>query len=166
MGLAPQTLALFQGAKHLVRTLPADAVLLYTETDLDWEAVQQELDGCRLLVAAEDVALTTKLKTYPNLTVLEIDPGPTPTQERMSLALLEAVRSDKLQQSADVVALYNGIEVGKDNPEAIDSSQYHSPRRAPGTAQRPGSAEAGYSGAAGNAAGRRGPGDGDRPRRP
>ena len=121
MGLAPQTLALFQGARHLVRTLPADAVLLYTETDLDWDAVQKELDGCRLLVAAQDVALTDKLKTYPNLTVLEIDPGPTPTQERMSLALLEAVRSDKLRQSADVVALYNGIEVGNDNPEAIDS---------------------------------------------
>ena len=38
MGLAPQTLALFQAAKHLVQTLPADAVLLYTETDLDWDA--------------------------------------------------------------------------------------------------------------------------------
>jgi DNA integrity scanning protein DisA with diadenylate cyclase activity len=121
MGLAPQTLALFQAARHLVQTLPADAVLLYTETDLDWVLVQQELDGCRLLVAAQDAALTTKLKTHQNLTVLEIDPGPTPTQERMSLALLEAVRSDKLRQSADVVALYNGIEVGKDNAETIDS---------------------------------------------
>ena len=121
MALAPQTLALFQAARHLVQSLPADAVLLYTETDLDWDAVQQELDGCRLLVAAQDTVLTTKLKTYPNLTVLDIDPGPTPTQERMSLALLEAVRSDKLRQSADVVALYNGIEVGNDNPEAIDS---------------------------------------------
>jgi DNA integrity scanning protein DisA with diadenylate cyclase activity len=121
MGLAPQTIALFQAARHLVQTLPADAVLLYTETDLDWDVVQQELDGCRLLVAAQDVVLTTKLKSHPNLTVLEIDPGPTPTQERMSLALLEAVRSDKLRQSADVVALYNGIEVGKENPETIDS---------------------------------------------
>jgi DNA integrity scanning protein DisA with diadenylate cyclase activity len=121
MGLAPQTLALFQAARHLVQTLPADAVLLYTETDLDWDVVQQELDGCRLLVAAQDVALTSKLKAHRNLTVLEIDPGPTPTQERMSLALLEAVRSDKLRQSADVVALYNGIEVGKDNAEMIDS---------------------------------------------
>ena len=39
----------------------------------------------------------------------------------MSLALLEAVRSDKLRQGADVVALYNGIEVGQDKPEPIDS---------------------------------------------
>jgi DNA integrity scanning protein DisA with diadenylate cyclase activity len=121
MGLAPQTLALFQAARHLVQTLPADAVLVYTETDLEWDVVRQELDGCRLLVAAQDPVLTSKLKTYRHLTVLEIDPGPTPTQERMSLALLEAVRSDRLRQSADVVALYNGIEVGKEHADAIDS---------------------------------------------
>ena len=41
MGLAPQTISLFQAARHLVHTLPADAVLLYTETDLDWDAVQR-----------------------------------------------------------------------------------------------------------------------------
>jgi DNA integrity scanning protein DisA with diadenylate cyclase activity len=121
MGLAPQTLALFQAARHLVQTLPADAVLLYTETDMEWDVVQQELDGCRLLVAAQDPVLTSKLKKHSRLTVLEIDPGPTPTQERMSLALLEAVRSDKLRQSADVVALYNGIEVGTEHADAVDS---------------------------------------------
>src|SRR5262249_19410337 len=49
------------------------------------------------------------------------DPGPTPTQERMSLALLEAVRTEKIQSGADIVALYNGIDVGSDKPEQIDS---------------------------------------------
>src|SRR5262245_29661804 len=121
MGLAPQTLSLLQAARHLVQALPADAVLLYTETDLDWDMVQEELDGCRLLVAAEDRELTGKLKEHPHLTVLDIDPGPTPTQERMSLALLEAVRSDRLRQGADVVALYNGIDIGQDGSEQIDS---------------------------------------------
>jgi DNA integrity scanning protein DisA with diadenylate cyclase activity len=121
MGLAPQTLALFEAARQLVHTLPADAVLLYTEADLDWDLVVKQLDGCRLLVAAEDRELTARIKDHPSLTVLDIDPGPTPTQERMSLALLEAVRSDKLQQGADVVALYNGIDVGKEHPETVDS---------------------------------------------
>jgi DNA integrity scanning protein DisA with diadenylate cyclase activity len=121
MGLAPQTVALLQAARQLVLRLPADAVLLLTETDLNWDDVMRHLDGCRLLVAAEDGPLTKKLKTHPHLTVLDIDPGPTPTQERMSLALLEAVRSDKLRQSADVVALYNGIEVGRDKAEPVDS---------------------------------------------
>lgn len=121
MALAPQTIALLQAACQMVRELPADAVLLLTETDLDWRAVLDHLGGCRLLVAAEDGALTEKLKSHPELTVLDIDPGPTPTQERMSLALLEAVRSDKLPQGADVIALYNGIDVGQEKSESADS---------------------------------------------
>ena len=103
------------------RALPADAVLLLTETDLDWDRVRARLGDCRLLVAAEDGGLTRQLRTYPDLTVLDIDPGPTPTQERMSLALLEAVRSDKLHQGSDVVVVYNGIEVGQGPHEAVDS---------------------------------------------
>src|SRR5438132_7881956 len=117
MALAPQTIALLKAARHLVLTLPADAILLLTETDLDWDAVHEQLDGCRLLVAAEDHLLTQRLTARPELTVLDIDPGPTPTQERMSLALLEAVRSDRLRQGADVVALYNGIDIGQDGSE-------------------------------------------------
>ena len=39
----------------------------------------------------------------------------------MSLALLEAVASEKLHTGADVVALYNGIEAEEGKPEHIDS---------------------------------------------
>jgi DNA integrity scanning protein DisA with diadenylate cyclase activity len=121
MALAPQTITMLQVARQLVNGLPGDAVLLLTQMDLDWDAVREQLGDCRLLVAAEDRQLTETLKSYPDLTVLDIDPGPTPTQEKMSLALLEAVRSDKLRQGADVVAIYNGIEVGQDNPEGLDT---------------------------------------------
>jgi diadenylate cyclase len=121
MGLPLQTVALLKAAQQLVREMPADAVLLLTETNLDWEAVLTHLAGCRLLVAAQDGALTQKLKEEHGLTVLDIDPGPTPTQERMSLALLEAVASEKLHTGADVVALYNGIEAEEGKPEHIDS---------------------------------------------
>jgi diadenylate cyclase len=62
-----------------------------------------------------------KLQDNHLFTLLDIDAGPTPTQERMSLALLEAVRNDKLKPGAHVVALYNGIEIGSDRPEHIDS---------------------------------------------
>ncbi len=83
--------------------------------------VRAHLGEARLLVAAEDTKLTARLQTEPDLTVLEIDPGPTPTQERMSLALLEAVRTEKLPQNADVVALYNGIDVDSLSGEPVDS---------------------------------------------
>jgi DNA integrity scanning protein DisA with diadenylate cyclase activity len=121
MVLPRQTLALLQTAHRLVRDLPADAVLLLTETNLDWDAVLEQLPGCRLLVAAQDGVLTKRLKEYVGLTVLDIDPGPTPTQERMSLALLEAVASEKLQTGAHIVALYNGIEAEEGSSEQIDS---------------------------------------------
>jgi DNA integrity scanning protein DisA with diadenylate cyclase activity len=121
MGLPTQTVALLQAARQLVQELPADAVLLLTETDLDWDAVREHLGECRLLVAAQDATLTQKLKDQADLTVLDIDPGPTPTQERMSLALLQAVADEKLRTGAHVVALYNGIEIGTDKPEHIDS---------------------------------------------
>ncbi|HZT80606.1 MAG TPA: diadenylate cyclase [Gemmataceae bacterium] len=121
MALPPQTVALLKAARQLVLHLPADAVLLLTEKDLDWAAVLEHLRGCRLLVAAQDGPLTRQLKEHPELTVLDIDPGPTPTQERMSLALIEAVRSEQLHTGAGVVALYNGIDVGTDSPEQIDS---------------------------------------------
>src|SRR5437762_11701861 len=90
MPLPRQTIVLLQAARQLAKEMPADAVLLLTETNLDWEAVLEHLAGCRLLVAAQDGVLTQKLKEEHGLTVLDIDPGPTPTQERMSLALLEA----------------------------------------------------------------------------
>jgi DNA integrity scanning protein DisA with diadenylate cyclase activity len=121
MGLPRQTIALLQSARQLAQELPADAVLLLTETNLDWDLVLAYLSDCRLLVAAQDGLLTQRLKEHPSLHVLDIDPGPTPTQERMSLALLEAVATDWLQPGAHVVALYNGIEAEPDRPEQIDS---------------------------------------------
>jgi DNA integrity scanning protein DisA with diadenylate cyclase activity len=121
MGLPLQTVALLQAARQVVQELPADAVLLLTETRLDWGAVLKHLDGCRLLLAAQNKDDVPLLPTHPDVTVLDIDPGPTPTQERMSLALLEAVRSERLRPGADVVVLYNGIDVGTDKPEQIDS---------------------------------------------
>src|ERR1700722_9323559 len=121
MELAPQTLALLQTARHLFDALPADAVLLITETDLDWDVVFEHLPAQNLLVAAQDRNLTKTLQGYKDLVVLDIDPGPTPTQERMSLALLEAVAQERLRSGAHVIALYNGIGADPDRPEPIDS---------------------------------------------
>ena len=122
MGLPRQTVSLLEAAKLLALDLPADAILLLTERDLDWDEVRSYLGrDPQLLVAAQDTQLTEKLKEVPRLTVLDIDPGPTPIQERMSLALLEAVATERLKSGAHVVVLYNGIEVEQGAPEHIDS---------------------------------------------
>ncbi len=121
MGLARQTISLLQAARQLVHFLPADAVLVLAEKGLDWDALLEQLDGCRLLVAAVDPDVKRRLEARADLTVLDLDPGPTPTQEFMSLALLEAVRTDAARGDADVVVLYNGIEVADENQELLDS---------------------------------------------
>jgi DNA integrity scanning protein DisA with diadenylate cyclase activity len=100
--------------------MPADAVLLLTETELDWEAVRAQLDGCRLLVAAQDPHLTGRLKQEPGLAVLDVDPKSVPVRERIGQALLEAIATEQLRSGAHVVALYNGVEV-EDAPDQIDS---------------------------------------------
>lgn len=120
MALPRQTLALLESAQNLVKELPADAVMLLTETDLDWELVLEKLAGSRLLVCAHDPAVNKILKENSSLTVIDFDSTPTPTDERLGLALLEAVAREHLQPGAHVVALYNGIDT-EVKPEQIDS---------------------------------------------
>jgi DNA integrity scanning protein DisA with diadenylate cyclase activity len=121
MALPDQTVALLKSAGHLAREMPADAVLLLTETDLPWEEVLAQMPHSKLLVAARDKNLVRKLHNTAGLSVLDIDAGPIPTQELLSQALLEAVASEQLRSGAHVIAVYNGIDVGADQPEQIDS---------------------------------------------
>jgi len=118
--LPPQTLSLLQAARRLCQQLPADAVLLLAETDLDWAAVRAELEGCRLLVAAHNEDLARKLKAEPGLDVLDIDARPMPVRDRISQALLEAIATEQLRTGAHIIALYNGVEI-EDGPDQIDS---------------------------------------------
>jgi DNA integrity scanning protein DisA with diadenylate cyclase activity len=121
MSLPLQTVALLQAARDLVKGLPADAVLLLTETPIDWDEVAQKLAGCRLFVAAENPALTKPLREHADWTVIDLDHGPLPTQDRMSEALLSAVISEAMPPGAHVVVLYNGIATLEDAPEPIDT---------------------------------------------
>lgn len=121
MSLPSQTVALLQAARDLVKGLPADAVLVLPEMPLDWEEVGRLLGGCRLFVASENPSLTRPLVEHPDWTVIELDPEPHPTQERMNEALLKAVTDELLMPGAHVVALYNGIATIEDAPEPVDS---------------------------------------------
>jgi len=121
MSLPSQTIALLQAARDLVKTLPADAVLVLTETAIDWEEVGRSLVGCRLFAAAENPALTKPLRDHTDWTVIDLDPEPHPTQERMNDALLKAVTQNMLQPGSHIIALYNGIATLEDAPEPVDS---------------------------------------------
>jgi DNA integrity scanning protein DisA with diadenylate cyclase activity len=122
MALPQQTVALLKAARQLVAALPADAVLLLTETALNWDEVRKMLDGSRLLVGVQDRRLAQDLIDHPHIRLVDLDPEPLPTQERMAMALLRAIASETLQPGAHVVVLYNGIAATEDDrPEPIDS---------------------------------------------
>ncbi|GIW79809.1 MAG: hypothetical protein KatS3mg105_1616 [Gemmatales bacterium] len=121
MPIPHQTRYLLEAAQKLSQELKADAVLLLTEKILDWEVVLEKLEGCRVLIAAEDPAITQKLKEHGNITTLEMGAQPLTTQERISMTLLEAVSKEHLRPGADVIVLYNGIDSVEERPEHIDS---------------------------------------------
>ena len=78
MGLPHQTEVLLETAQKLATMLPADAVLMLTETNLDVGHRAGKARRLPLLVAAQDGLLTESLKKQAGLTVIDIDPGPTP----------------------------------------------------------------------------------------
>jgi DNA integrity scanning protein DisA with diadenylate cyclase activity len=121
MALPRQTIALLDAARELVKDQVAEMVLLLTETRLNWDEVRSHLKGCKLLVAAESEEVTKAIREETNLDVLDLDPEPVPTQERMSLALLKAIAAEKVSPGEHVVVLYNGIATSEDIPEPIDS---------------------------------------------
>src|SRR5262245_6831053 len=121
MAIAEQTLALLKSARQVYQDLPADAVLIVAETSIEWEPMRARLSGCRILVAAHGRALTQRLRELPGIELIELDPVPAPIVERMSIALLRAVASERLMPGAHVVVLYNGIAAEQGRPEPIDT---------------------------------------------
>jgi DNA integrity scanning protein DisA with diadenylate cyclase activity len=119
--LPPQTIGLLRAARHLYADLPADALVLITETPLDWDAVLGYLGNCRLLVAAQNPDSAKKLRLHSQITLLDLGADPKPIEDRISLALLRAVADERLQPGAHIVVLYNGIAAEPDRPEPIDS---------------------------------------------
>jgi DNA integrity scanning protein DisA with diadenylate cyclase activity len=121
MSIPLQTAALLQCARDLVKGETADAVLLLTETALDWEEVERLLLGCKLFAASDKPALLKPLRDSQTWNVIELEPEPLPIQERLSNALLNAVTANDVQPGAHVAVLYNGIATLEDAPEPIDS---------------------------------------------
>jgi diadenylate cyclase len=121
MSLPAQTIALLQSARDLVKGLPADAALILIETPLDWDEVRRIFAGCKLFIAADKPALLKPLREDGDWAVLDLEPEPLATQERLGNALLHAVTTEQLQPGAHVVVLYNGISTLLDAPEPVDS---------------------------------------------
>ncbi|HMP01921.1 MAG TPA: DNA integrity scanning protein DisA nucleotide-binding domain protein [Gemmatales bacterium] len=118
--LPAQTVHLLQAARQLGSSLAADAILLITGADLDWEGVRALLGSAKLLVVATEARLGHALRTKHKLDLVVGDFHPMPMKERINLCLLEALAAEQLPAGATVVVVYNGIEMA-DDQDQIDT---------------------------------------------
>jgi diadenylate cyclase len=111
MGLSTLTAQLLQAARSTAEQIAASGIFVFAEAELPWEAVTAQLGACRLFAAAQDAKLQEKLRQFTNITLLELEQRPIPARELLSLALLEALATEKLPRGGVVVALYNSLDL-------------------------------------------------------
>ena len=107
-------------ARDAVSETQAEAVLLLAEWPLDWDAVRRELDPCKLLVATSGLATAPEGETASaenaagkdraGIQWIRLEDSNSPTPERLTMALLDAVADERLKPGASVVALYSGFD--------------------------------------------------------
>ena len=106
MALSPTVAALVAGSNNLVTALKADAVLVLADTPLDWSEVRALLPRVALFTAVSSQAERTFLRDkHPGIRVLETTTGGISIRERLSMALLEAIRHEWLSSGARVLVL-------------------------------------------------------------
>ena len=91
--------------------LAANGVFVFAETELPWDAVTEQLGDFPLFAAAQDAGLLEQLREYPKITLLALEQRSIPARELLSLALLEALATEKLPHGGVVVALYNSLGI-------------------------------------------------------
>jgi diadenylate cyclase len=113
--LTKATMSLLELACDAVSRVGAVAVLLLPESPMDWGSVQEAAGKAKALVAvvSEEQAQAVK---EAGLIPLEVDPSEAAINERITLALIEAVANDHLKAGARVVVVYSSFEA-----ETLDS---------------------------------------------
>jgi DNA integrity scanning protein DisA with diadenylate cyclase activity len=121
MPLPRQTTALLASARRLAEELPARAVLVIPEMEMNWAEVRNYLGPSELLVATRDWNIQSQLQGHEGITLVPYDPTDYAIDDRVNLAVLGAIRAELLQKGDQIVVLYNGIESMPEAPEPVDS---------------------------------------------
>ncbi|MCY2937054.1 MAG: diadenylate cyclase [Planctomycetota bacterium] len=122
MALSPTASALVSGARNLVGSLGADAVLVLADMPLDWSELRKLLPDVPLLTAVPSTFERELLEEkYPEVRVLEATSSGMSIRERLSLALLEAIRREWLSAGARVLVLCRNFPDPDEEMPQIDT---------------------------------------------
>jgi len=113
--LTKATLSLLEVASEAVARAGATGLLVMPEGPMDWDAVRALAGGVRVLVAVESDRQEAAVKEA-GLEAVAVEPTEAAVNERITLALIEAVANDQLKAGDRVVVAYSGFEA-----EVLDS---------------------------------------------
>lgn len=113
--LTKATLSLLEVASEAVPRAGATGLLVMPEGPMDWDAVRALAGGVRVLVAVESDRQEAAVKEA-GLEAVAVEPTEAAVNERITLALIEAVANDQLKAGDRVVVAYSGFEA-----EVLDS---------------------------------------------
>jgi DNA integrity scanning protein DisA with diadenylate cyclase activity len=120
-GLSDRLSTILTLARRALHETESDAVLLFAEWPLDWPGVRERLGNCKLLVvtpfssAVMDEPAAVEGNPVPTIDtsgiewIRLVDAGGS-TQERLTMALLEAVADEHIRPGASVVAVYRAFD--------------------------------------------------------
>ncbi len=106
-----QIATMFGLGVRLGKLREADAILVWSDGDEDWEQLKR-LAGDFTVLVASDLDANVSGAVDAGLDVLLLAPESHPTLEKLSQALLKAVSDDLLSPGAGVIAVYAGFDTG------------------------------------------------------
>lgn len=121
-GLSPRLNVMLNMARRAIDEAVADAVLVLVDWPLDWVAVRTEIGNCPFLVASfnpdvrplgageSQAPATDREADLQPIQWVHLEDGALPIQERITMALLEAVANERLRPGASVVVLYSAFD--------------------------------------------------------
>jgi len=117
-GITERLSTLLATARRLLHDTESDGILVLAEWPFDWSAIRERLGNCKLLVAATTTAAAPAAAEadapiahhLDGIHWIHLEESDSPTHDRLTMALLEAVADERLRPGASVVALYRGFD--------------------------------------------------------
>ena len=107
--------SMLRAAQKVAKDVSAEAILFLADVPFNFKAIDQELDGVRLVVATEKPDVQRAVRE-DDITLVPLLHEPQTRQLQLSQALLEAIADDLFPSGSRVVCLYSLFE-----KETVDS---------------------------------------------
>ncbi len=101
--------AILESATGLARATGADAIIIVSDVDLEWNEIQQKCSGISVIFASVARNLLESAQHAGFLTI-EIEIPESTVYEQLTQAVLDSVADELVASGSTIVAIYSGID--------------------------------------------------------